>query len=118
MLPPPKGPAVWLGMDQRELDDAYDQIVYAPNRDQVLRRYEVNSEETRRVIGNPYRESYGPSEAEMLDIYLSDWADAPVQIFLHGGGWRGGRAATYALLGEIFVRNGAHVVIPDFCLGH
>ena len=30
-----KGPKVWLDMDQQELDDAYDQIVYAPNRDQV-----------------------------------------------------------------------------------
>ena len=30
-----KGPIVWLNMDQQELDDAYDQIVYAPNRDQV-----------------------------------------------------------------------------------
>ena len=27
-----KGPIVWLDMDQRELDDAYDQLVYAPNR--------------------------------------------------------------------------------------
>ena len=27
-----KGPIVWLNMDQQELDDAYDQIVYAPNR--------------------------------------------------------------------------------------
>ena len=33
-----KGPLVWLNMDQQELDDAYDQIVYAPNRDQVGKR--------------------------------------------------------------------------------
>ena len=26
-----KGPLVWLDMDQKELDDAYDQAVYAPN---------------------------------------------------------------------------------------
>src|SRR5258706_10323430 len=29
--PPAKGPAVWLDMDQAELDAAYDQIKYAPN---------------------------------------------------------------------------------------
>ena len=28
-----KGSLVWLDMDQQELDDAYDQAVYAPNRD-------------------------------------------------------------------------------------
>ncbi len=26
-----KGPLVWMDMDQKELDDAYDQAVYAPN---------------------------------------------------------------------------------------
>ena len=30
-----KGPRVWLDMDQKELDDAYDQAVYAPNSEQV-----------------------------------------------------------------------------------
>lgn len=29
-----KGPPVWLDMDQKELDDAYDQSVYAPNQEQ------------------------------------------------------------------------------------
>ena len=27
-----KGPLVWLDLDQKELDDAYDQSVYAPNQ--------------------------------------------------------------------------------------
>ena len=38
-----KGPIVWLDMDQRELDDAYDQLVYAPNRDQLTKRRITNS---------------------------------------------------------------------------
>ena len=47
-----KGPLVWLDMDQQELDDAYDQIVYAPNRDQVGKRRIANSEKTRAVLLN------------------------------------------------------------------
>ena len=39
-----KGPLVWLDMDQKELDDAYDQAVYAPNRDIVIKRCIRNSE--------------------------------------------------------------------------
>ena len=27
-----QGPLVWLDMDQKALDDAYDQLVYAPSR--------------------------------------------------------------------------------------
>ena len=36
-----KGPRVWLDFDQQELDDAYDQSKYAPNRDQMNRRRAV-----------------------------------------------------------------------------
>ena len=103
-----------MGMDQRELDDAYDQAVYAPNREQVMRRWRISSEQAMEMLGRPYREAYGPTEAEMLDVYTTEWAGAPIHVFIHGGGWRTTRAADYAMLGEIFVRAGAHVVIPDF----
>ncbi len=33
-----KGPPVWLDLDQKELDDAYDQSEYAPNTRTVLQR--------------------------------------------------------------------------------
>ena len=42
--PRAKGPAVWLDMDQAELDAAYDQIKYAPNLPQIVKRYATNSE--------------------------------------------------------------------------
>src|SRR5437588_527315 len=83
--PRAKGPRVWLDMDQQELDDAYDQIVYAPNREQVAKRRIFNSERTRAAIGVPERVAYGPSEIERLDIYRTKQADAPVNIFVHGG---------------------------------
>src|SRR2546430_12787256 len=41
--PREKGPLVWLDMDQQDLDDAYDQLVYAPNRDHILQRLARNS---------------------------------------------------------------------------
>jgi arylformamidase len=111
---PAKGPIVWLDMDQRELDDAYDQGVWAPNRDQVLARYQTNSARARTVLGEPRREAYGPTDAERLDIFTAGRAGGPIQIFIHGGGWRGGFAADYAQLAELFVRAGANLVIPDF----
>jgi hypothetical protein len=38
--PPPheKGPFVWMGMDQVELDAAYDQSFYAPLASQIAQR--------------------------------------------------------------------------------
>jgi arylformamidase len=109
-----KGPLVWLDMDQQALDDAYDQLVYAPNRDQVGKRRIVNSERTRMILGAPRRVAYGPSDIEKLDIYRAARANAPLNIFVHGGAWRANRAADYAFLAEPFVNAGAHYVIPDF----
>ncbi len=111
-----KGPIVWLDMDQKALDDAYDQEVYAPNRDQIVARRHANSARALAIIGAPQRVAYGPSEIEKLDIYrsLRNPQKAPVNIFIHGGAWRRNKAADYAVQAEVFIRAGAHYVIPDF----
>ena len=109
-----KGPAVWLDMDQAELDAAYDQIKYAPNLPQITGRYASNSVAVRARLGAPTRAAYGPTPIEGLDIYRTSRARAPINIFLHGGAWRGGLATNYAFPAELFVRNGAHLVVPDF----
>src|SRR5262249_58851231 len=57
--PRAKGPLVWLDMDQQDLDDAYDQLVYAPNRDYILKRCARNSELARERLGVPKRFAYG-----------------------------------------------------------
>ena len=75
--PATKGPRVWLDMDQKELDDAYDQLIYAPNRDQVLRRSALNSEAARARLGAPTRLAYGPSPIEALDLYATTRPRAP-----------------------------------------
>jgi arylformamidase len=112
--PRAQGPLVWLDMDQQQLDDAYDQIVYAPNRDQVGKRRVANSKNTRAVLGMPQRVAYGPSEIERLDIYRATQSNAPVNVFVHGGAWRANQGADYAFLAEPFVNAGAHYVILDF----
>ena len=107
-------PKVWLDMDQQQLDDAYDQIVYAPNRDQVAKRRIANSARALAVLGKPQRVAYGPTEIEHLDIYRTKRPNAPLNIFIHGGAWRANRAADYAFLAEPFVNAGAHLVVLDF----
>jgi arylformamidase len=110
-----RGPLVWLDMDQQALDDAYDQAIYAPNRDQVIKRRVTNSARTRALLGAPQRVAYGPSPIEALDIFCTERPKAPVNIFIHGGAWRLNRAADYAVQAELFVRAGAHHVLLDFC---
>ena len=109
-----KGPRVWLDMDQKELDDAYDQLIYAPNRDQVLRRTAVNSEVARARLGAPTRLAYGAAPIEALDLYATTRARAPMLVFIHGGAWRQRRAQDFALPAEMLVAAGAHYIVLDF----
>jgi arylformamidase len=112
--PHAKGPRVWLDLDQKELDDAYDQSVYAPNLPQITGRYATNSEVTRARLGPPRRFAYGSTPAEGLDVFTTARANAPVNVFVHGGAWRGGLAKNYAFPAELFVNAGAHFVVLDF----
>ncbi len=115
-----KGPIVWLDMDQQALDDAYDQLVYAPNRDQLTKRRIINSAAARRRIGEPLRFAYGPTPIEGLDVFPASGAakgsgtGAPVAIFVHGGAWRAGSASDYSFVAEPFVRAGGNFAVLDF----
>jgi arylformamidase len=109
-----KGPRVFLDYDQQELDDAYDQAVYAPNRNQVAARLAQASDLVRQRLGAPRRVAYGPAAIEQLEIYRAQGAAAPVVVFVHGGAWQGGSATDHAYPAETFVRAGAHFVVLDF----
>jgi arylformamidase len=121
-----KGPIVWLDMDQQALDDAYDQLVYAPNRDQLTQRRIANSAAARKRIGDPVRFAYGQTAIEGLDVFPSaptqappasgggKGGGAPVAIFVHGGAWRTSTASDYSFLAEPFVRAGGSFVVLDF----
>ena len=117
---PPRSPAaptpalIWRDMDQQALDDAYDQEIYAPNRALIVTRRVAASERARAVLGEPQRVAYGPGEYEQLDIFRTGAANAPINVFVHGGAWRRNKAADYALQAEPLVRAGAHCVIIDF----
>ncbi len=112
--PHPKGPLVFMDYDQIELDAAYDQSAYAPLGYQITARRASNSEETRRRLGQPRRESYGPTEIEKLDIFTTKTPNAPVLVFVHGGAWLGGVSSGFHFAAENFVTAGAHYVALDF----
>src|SRR6202167_4817423 len=109
-----QGPRVWLDMDQVKLDAAYDQSVYAPLGGQIRARIASTSEEVRTLLGAPQRLAYGPSEFERLDIYRTRRPRAPIFVYFHGGAWLRGSAKDSAFPAEMFVRAGAHFVVPDF----
>jgi arylformamidase len=106
--------AVYLGYDQAALDSAYDQMVYAPNRDQLFRRYEALSDAVRARLGAPLRFAYGPTEAEHLDVFRTAQPNAPILVYVHGGAWRRTPAERFAFPAEAVVAAGAHYVVLEF----
>jgi arylformamidase len=111
--PAANSPPVWLDLDQKALDDAYDQSTWATNGKQVLERYAALSDDVRARLGAPQRFAYGATPVEALDVYRAR-PGAPIQIFIHGGAWRSGTAKEWAFPADMFVHRGAHFVIPDF----
>src|SRR5262247_4201559 len=109
-----KGPPVWLDMDQQDIDEAYDNDVYAFNARTINDRRVYNNQIVRDILDKPQRVAYGPSEIEKLDIYKTRRANAPVLVFIHGGSWRGGRADQFTVYAEPYVKAGAHFVVLDF----
>jgi arylformamidase len=109
-----KGPLVWMSLDQQDLDEAYDQSVYAFNQRFVQQRRDERNELMAKILGKPERVAYGSAEIEKVDIYKTKRANAPVMIFLHGGAWRGGTSAQGAYHAEPFVKAGAHFINVEF----
>ena len=71
-------------------------------------------EQSIRTRLKPDRIAYGPTEIETLDIYKTMRGNAPIQIFIHGGAWRGGSAKDSAYPAEMFVSAGAIFIAVDF----
>jgi acetyl esterase/lipase len=62
--------------------------------------------------------SYGPDARRRLDVYeaASRPADAPVVLYLYGGGWREGAREKYRFLGTALAARGVTAIVPDYRL--
>jgi arylformamidase len=109
-----KGPAIWLDYDQHDMDEMYDQSVYAFNQQQTLARSDANNRIATAIIGKSERFAYGSDPIEGVDVWRTRRPNAPVLIYLHGGSWRSGRSADFALYAEPYINAGAHFVSVDF----
>jgi len=105
---------VWLDLDQAALDAAYDQTVYAPNFQQIIKRMVTASAAMRERMGHGRLFQYGPTAIERLYYYPADRADAPLHIHVHGGAWRQRSALDVAFPAEAFVHAGIGFALIEF----
>lgn len=102
---------VFLDYDQKALDDQYEQRVWVPNAEEIIRRYAEGSDRVRSRIGQPRTEKYGPTAPETLDIYGSG---KKAFVFVHGGAWRRQTSREQAFPAEAIIAAGAAYVALNF----
>src|SRR5262249_60692871 len=98
-----KGPAVWLDYDRQDIDEMYDQSVFAFNQRHLLARSDANNAIATAIIGKAERFGYGSDPIEGVDVWKTRKPNAPVLIYLHGGSWQSGRSADFALYAEPYI---------------
>lgn len=105
---------VFLDYSQAELDQAYDQLHWAPHRDAIQAEIRKDCEAVRRSMP-PRTERYGKSGVQLLDIFApNDASRVPVVVFLHGGAWLRGSRPDCAYPAPAVIGRGAALVVPEF----
>ena len=59
---------------------------------------------------------YASGDRHSLDIYAPAASNAPVVVFIYGGGWKDGDKAMYRFVGAALAARGYLTVIPDYRL--
>ncbi len=105
---------VFLDYTQGQLDQAYDQLVWAPHRDAIQAEIRKTCEAVR-ARHPPRTERYGKSDMQVLDIFAPGQAGGvPVVVYLHGGAWLRGSRLDVAYPAPALIAKGAALVVPDF----
>jgi len=102
---------IFLDYDQKALDDQYEQRVWVPHAEEIIKRYAAASDQVRSRLGQPRTEKYGPTPPETLDIYGSG---KKAFVFVHGGAWRRQTSREQAFPAEAVIAAGAAYVALNF----
>ena len=120
-MPADSSPKVYLDYTQAELDAAYDQKVWAPNREEIVAWYAEESAKVRARLAHRRSVPYGAGEDETLDIFPAkpkvgseSTFDVPIHVHIHGGRWTLFTKDEESFIAPVFVGAGAAFVVIDF----
>jgi len=115
---------IWGNYTQEELDAQYNQMS-AMSEAERQHHHHFKTTESARVRAALAKDAvfdvaYGERAEERLDIFRpSGWrADSalPIQIYFHGGAWKGGKKEEVSFIAEPFVARGVMFIAIDY--GH
>ena len=105
-------------MSGPELEQHFNPRVAATNVDEKIAAMGARSESVRAEYTHTANLAYGSAPGETLDVFHTGNADAnaPVQLFIHGGYWRAMDKRNYSFVAPPFVDRGAVVVVINYDL--
>ena len=106
-------PKVYLDYTQKELDDAFEQTVWAPNFEELRDKNKARCTEIRARFEH-FERRYGEGLHETVEIVPARQANAPVLLFVHGGRWRPQPDNAFVYFADTVVNAGAHLVAARF----
>ena len=107
---------IYRNLDKAALEKEYNPATTAPNAGELQVQRRERSRAAREKLLCSLDVPYGGAGGETLDIFFSGKKDSPVQLFFHGGSWRGQDKFNYSYMAEPLVAAGVTVLVVNYDL--
>ncbi len=101
-------------LSDRDLEQQLNPRLAVPDFEEKLARYVRASELARAELGPPREVAYGESALQTADVFAGPGADAPINVFVHGGYWRALDKRDHSFVAPPLVAAGACAVIINY----
>jgi arylformamidase len=99
---------------QAEIDEQYDVEAQVPDFTIYAKHYIGESQRAREHLKCELDVRYGATLDETLDIFYADKPNAPVFVFIHGGGWRALSSKEFSCVALGLVPLGITTVVVNY----
>ncbi len=110
------GAVVYKEFRKEDMEFHFNPRVAAPDYPRWTEERRIASQRARRTLKSWLNISYGNSPRQVMDIFPAAEPGAPVQLYIHGGYWRGGSKDDNCHLVEVFTKAGATVALLEYDL--
>ncbi len=107
---------VYLGMDKRALDAAYNNSAAVKESASIIAEWEKQGQKIRSKANAYLDIVYGPLPRNKIDYFAAPTINCPLFVFIHGGYWQRNSKETFSFVSEGLVANGINVAVVGYTL--
>ena len=99
-----------------DLEYNYNNMARRPDAPELLQSWSERSARYRAEADSSLDNAYGGHERELIDVFRSRDAHAPLLVYIHGGYWQRGDKSIYSFIAEAWNAAGVDVAIIGYPL--